>query len=67
MYLSTVLKKDKRTKFNKQFFNSLRSWPWDILCEECGAVYDQRSLEGLCRYCAEGEEESLGPGSGPKE
>jgi len=22
-----------------------------IECEECGAVYDQKDGEGLCRYC----------------
>lgn len=28
----------------------LRSW--EILCEECGAIYDARTEEGLCCHCA---------------
>lgn len=48
----------KRTKISKQYIKSLRLQSWGILCEECGTVYDQRTQEGLCRYCKESEKES---------
>jgi hypothetical protein len=33
--------------------------PWEILCEECGAIYDARSEEGLCCHCADHAEEGV--------
>lgn len=61
------MKNNKRNKFNKQFFNSLRIQSGGILCEECGTVYDHRTGEGLCRYCAEGEEMSASLSNHPEE
>lgn len=42
----------KRMRHHLQALHNQRLRAHELLCEECGTVYDQRSEEGLCAYCA---------------
>jgi len=41
----------KRMEHHRQALHNQRLRVHEILCEECGSVYDERTGEGLCGYC----------------
>jgi hypothetical protein len=53
----------KRRKFSRGFVNTLRLRSSEIFCDECGTIYDDRTGEGLCRYCGDDTEETRDEGS----
>jgi Zn finger protein HypA/HybF involved in hydrogenase expression len=54
---------DERGDHRARKADSLHLRESEILCEECGGVYDLRTGTGLCRYCAE-EEARVEEGAG---
>jgi len=49
------MRSHKKEKYLKHVTANARVRSWEILCEECGAIYDARTSEGLCQHCARGE------------
>lgn len=55
---------DEQRDFRARRTDAWRLRAEEILCEECGSVYDLRTGTGLCSYCAE-EEARIEEGPGP--
>lgn len=51
------MRRRKRMKHHLQALHNQRLRANELLCEECGTVYDQRTGEGSCAHCSREEPE----------